>query len=85
MSRADIGRYIAKKRKALGHTQKESSDHSTVNKSTISQIENGKFTGSLHILEKYLDSIGLELDVKEKQAQLPDWDEIDEMFSEGDE
>ena len=67
------------------HTQKESSDRSTVNKSTISQIENGKFTGSLHIFEKYLDSIGLELDVKEKQAQLPDWDEIDEMFSEGDE
>lgn len=44
-------------RKALGHTQKTLSEMSKVNKTTISKIENGRFTGSFDIFERVLNAI----------------------------
>ncbi|QUJ70485.1 helix-turn-helix transcriptional regulator (plasmid) [Photobacterium sp. GJ3] len=81
-SRAEIGNTIAKTRKASGATQKQMAERTGINKTTLSEIENGRFTGSLDIFERYLDAVGLQLEVTPKQHQLPNWDELDELFGE---
>ncbi|WP_368501968.1 helix-turn-helix transcriptional regulator [Photobacterium sp. 1_MG-2023] len=81
-SRAEIGNTIAKARKASGATQKQMAERTGINKTTLSEIENGRFTGSLDIFERYLDAVGLQLEVTPKQHQLPNWDELDELFGE---
>ncbi|MDR9468052.1 helix-turn-helix transcriptional regulator [Marinospirillum sp.] len=80
--RQDIGEQLRAARKQLGQTQKQMSETTGIHKSTLSEIENGRFTGSLDILERYLDAVGLELTVAEKVRRLPDWDELDELFGE---
>ena len=84
-SRKEIGIEIRLARKALGYTQKTLSEKTTVNKTTISEIENGRFTGSFDIFERVLDAVGLQFDVSPKQHSLPHWDEIENMFAENDE
>ncbi len=81
-SRESIGREIAKQRKILGLTQKQVANQTGINKTTLSEIENGRFTGSLDIFERYIDAVGLQLDISTKQHQLPDWDEIEDLFRE---
>ena len=56
-----------------------------VNKTTISEMENGRFTGSFDIFERVLDGVGLQFEVNKKNYKLPQWDEIEEIFSEYDE
>lgn len=84
VGREEIGKYIAGCRKQLGLTQLQASQQSGINKTTISEIENGRFSGSLDIFERYLDALGLEINVVPKTAKLPDWDEIDSLFAEDD-
>jgi transcriptional regulator with XRE-family HTH domain len=74
------GSKIALARKALNLTQKQLAATTGINKATLSQIENGKFSGSLDILERYLDALDLQLTVEPKKRQLPDWDELDTLF-----
>lgn len=81
-NRESIGKDIAKQRKAQGFTQKQMADKTGINKTTLSEIENGRFTGSLDIFERYLDGVGLQLEVSTKQHKLPDWDEIKDLFGE---
>lgn len=83
-NRESIGKEVAKRRKEQGFTQKQMADKTGINKTTLSEIENGRFTGSLDIFERYLDAVGLQLDVSPKLHQLPDWDEIEELFKEDD-
>lgn len=83
-SRELIGKEIAKQRKSLGSTQNQMADKTGINKTTLSKIENGRFTGSLDIFERYLDAVGLQMEVTPKQHQLPDWDEIEDLFAEDD-
>lgn len=83
-TRQQIGKHIAQARKTLGHTQKQLAETTGIHKSTLSEIENGRFTGSLDIFERYLDAVGLELNVAPKQHQLPDWDALDNLFAEDD-
>jgi transcriptional regulator with XRE-family HTH domain len=80
-----IGKEIRLARKGLGYTQKSLSEKTKVNKTTISEIENGRFTGSFDIFERVLDGVGLEFEVNKKKFKLPQWDEIEEIFSEYDE
>jgi transcriptional regulator with XRE-family HTH domain len=81
MNRRSInGSKIASARKELNFTQKYVAEKTGINKSTLSQIENGKFSGSLDILERYLDALGLQLAVAPKKRKLPDWDELDNLF-----
>lgn len=82
--RYEIGEKIRDARKKKSLTQQQVSKRSGVNKTTISEIENGRFTGSFDIFERVLDQIGLEFNVVPKKAKLPDWDEIDSLFNEGD-
>lgn len=85
MGRESIGKIASKTRKELALKQRELSEKTGVDRSVISQIENGKFSGALHILERYLDGLGLELVAQPKQSRLPDWDEIEHLFAEDDE
>ena len=56
-----------------------------INKTTISEIEDGRFTGSFDIFERVFDAVSLQSDVSSKQHSLPHWDEIENMFAEDDE
>ncbi len=78
--RKQIGNLVSEARKELGYTQKKLTEITGINKSTLSEIENGRFTGSFDIFERYLDSVGLEFNVSSKKHQLPDWDQINELF-----
>ncbi|MBE0507491.1 MAG: helix-turn-helix transcriptional regulator [Marinospirillum sp.] len=79
-ARQHIGEQVCAARKRLSQTQKQMAETTGIHKSTLSEIENGRFTGSLDILERYLDAVGLKLTVAEKVRRLPDWDELDELF-----
>ncbi|GAB6260486.1 helix-turn-helix transcriptional regulator [Photobacterium sp. 53610] len=81
-SRDTIGKAVAQARKALGATQKQMAERTGIHKTTLSEIENGRFTGSLDIFERYLDAVDLQLEVIPKQHQLPDWDDIENLFDE---
>ncbi|UTM60070.1 helix-turn-helix domain-containing protein [Photobacterium sp. CCB-ST2H9] len=81
-SRDTIGKAVAQARKTLGATQKQMAERTGIHKTTLSEIENGRFTGSLDIFERYLDAVGLQLEVIPKQHQLPDWDDIENLFDE---
>ena len=83
-SRVEIGAIICKARKNFNYSQKEMAQKSGVNASTISEIENGHFTGSFDIFERLMNAVGLQFEVVAKKNQLPDWDEIDMLFSEED-
>ena len=84
-TRGEIGKEIRLARKGLGYTQKSLAEKTQVNKTTISEMENGHFTGSFYIFERVLDGVGLQLKKKKKKHKLPQWDEIEEIFSEYDE
>jgi len=79
-SRISNGKVIRKKRKELGKTQRQLADEIYINRSIISQIENGKFTGSLRSYEKYVNSLGLELVVVPIKSKIPDFDSLQNMF-----
>ncbi|MFV5475234.1 helix-turn-helix domain-containing protein [Acinetobacter baumannii] len=84
-TREEIGKEIRLARKALGYTQKNLSEKTNVNKTTISETENGHFTGSFSIFEIVLNAVGLQFEVDKKKYKFPHWDEIEAMFAEDDE
>ena len=62
-SRVEIGKKIRIERRTLGYTQQKLSELIRINKTTISEIENGRFTGSFDIFERVLDAVCLQFDV----------------------
>lgn len=80
--RVKNGKVIMEYRKQLKKTQKDIASECGVNKAVLSQIENGKFTGSLKIYERYINVLGLELSVTPIINKIPDFDELGEMFDE---
>ena len=84
-SRVEIGKKIRIERRTLGYTQQKLSELIRINKTTISEIENGRFTGSFDIFERVLDAVGLQFDVSPKRHLLPHWDELEDMFAENEE
>ncbi|MFV0448665.1 MAG: helix-turn-helix domain-containing protein [Vibrio sp.] len=81
-SREEIGKRVCASRKAMGLTQKALSEIIRINKTTISEIENGRFTGSFDIFERVIDGVGLQFEIGEKKHTLPAWDEIEDLFAE---
>ncbi|MCA0934010.1 helix-turn-helix domain-containing protein [Vibrio alginolyticus] len=75
---------MKQQRKDKQLTQSQLSELTRINKTTISEIENGRFTGSFDIFERLLDAVGLQFDIVTKEHTLPDWDEIEEIFKEDD-
>ncbi|APW64430.1 hypothetical protein LPB137_00575 [Poseidonibacter parvus] len=61
-----IGKTIKKRRKELNLELKDLQDYSGVNYVSISEIENGKANPTIKTLEKLLDVLGMELDIKVK-------------------
>lgn len=80
--RSEIGLKVKHSRIDKGLTQVQVSKLTRINKTTISEIENGRFTGSFDIFERLLNAVDLQFEVVEKTHQLPDWDEIEELFAE---
>jgi len=80
-SRAEIGKKVRVARKTLGYTQQILSELTMINKTTISEIENGRFAGAFYIFEHVLDAVGLQFEVTEKKHTLSNWDEIESMFT----
>lgn len=83
-SRISNGEVIKQRRKELGKTQRQLADETYVNRAIISQIENGKFTGSLKSYEKCVNGLGLELVVAPIKSKIPDFDSLQEMFEDED-
>ena len=84
-SRKEIGEQIRSARKKLGYTQKMVSEITGINKTTISEIENGHFTGSFHLFELVLCSVKLQFEVVPKKYVFPNWYKIESLFKEEDE
>ncbi|CDT62453.1 conserved hypothetical protein [Vibrio coralliirubri] len=82
--RYEIGLRIKQARNDMGLTQVQLSKVTRINKTTISEIENGRFTGSFDIFERLLNAVNLQFEVVEKTHQLPSWDEIEELFADDD-
>ena len=61
-----IGKSIKQRRKELNLELKDLQDYSGVNYVSISDIENGKANPTIKTLEKLLDVLGMELDIKVK-------------------
>ncbi|MAD40807.1 MAG: transcriptional regulator [Arcobacter sp.] len=61
-----IGKTIRLRRKELNLELKDLQDYSGVNYVSISDIENGKANPTVKTIEKLLDVLGMELDIKVK-------------------
>ncbi|EMF7411284.1 MULTISPECIES: helix-turn-helix transcriptional regulator [Vibrio] len=83
-TRYEIGKQVKQSRKAKRLTQLQLAKITRINKTTISEIENGRFTGSFDIFERLLDSVDLQFSVTPKTHSLPDWDDIEDLFKEDD-
>ena len=83
VNREEIGKKISANRKTLGLTQKQVSEITGINKTTISEIENGRFTGSFDIFECLIGAVGLQFEITDKKHSLPDWDEIEDLEFDG--
>ena len=84
LNRITNGSIIKQRRKELGKTQRQLADESYINRAVISQIENGKFTGSLKSYEKCINGLGLELVVAPIKSKIPDFDDLQDMFEDED-
>jgi transcriptional regulator with XRE-family HTH domain len=85
MTRQSNGKFIAQKRKSIGKTQGEIAKSIRLDQAVISKIENGKFSGALSTYERYLNELGLEIEISTKEKSHPQWDELEELFSEDNE
>lgn len=68
---------IAQKREELGKSLTDISESTGVDIATESKIEYGNLAEDVCQLEKYLDALGLELKVADKQLS---WEEIEDKF-----
>jgi transcriptional regulator with XRE-family HTH domain len=84
MSLKNIGSELKAARKAKGVTQKTMAAYTGIVYSTISKMENGRYTGSVDLLEKYTNAVGLELTVKHKAHIFPRFDQLKQLFPEDD-
>ncbi len=74
-----IGATCQQTRKAKGWTQAIAASQAGVNRSVISQIENGQYSGSLKALTLYLTALELQLTVH--PLGLPQWDQLEALFN----
>lgn len=65
--RENIAKIIKKRRDELGLDQATLKDYAEIGSTTLSNIEQAKANVSIDVLEKILDVLGLELNVKVKE------------------
>ena len=80
--RIQNGKIMAAQRKALGMTQKDASLKSDIHRTVISQIEQGKFTGSLATIERYLLLLGMQWSVSLLPSGYSQLGDDDGLFNE---
>jgi transcriptional regulator with XRE-family HTH domain len=78
----NIGLSLKEARNKQNLSQQDMSAQTGINRSVISKIETGSYTGSLTKLVTYLDHMGLELHTRSKAFSYPQFDELDSEFRE---
>ena len=81
MSREGIGQQLQAERKRQKLSQSDIADKLQCSRPSISNIENGRYQGSLQLLERYLNLMGFELTATPKQAKRPTLDELDSVYN----
>ena len=81
MSREGIGQQLQAERKRQKLNQSDIADKLQCSRPSISNIENGRYQGSLQLLERYLNIMGFELTATPKQAKRPTLDELDSVYN----
>ena len=80
-NRIEIGKKIASARVEMGLNQSELAQRARTHRTTISEIENGHFTGSHGIFERVVDVVGLQFTVEPKKHNFPKWEDIEALFN----
>jgi len=78
-----IGTKARQRRREQGLTQIQAAAKALAHRNDISEIENGRFTGSVSTLARYLHTLGLELSCV--VAQRPSLEDLDALFPDEDE
>ena len=79
MSRESIGSQLKAERKRQHMSQNDVANKLKTDRSRISHIENGRYQGSLQLLERYLTLMGLELTAVPVKRR-PTLDELDSIY-----
>ena len=79
--REKIGLQLKTERKSKKMSQSEAADCVGIDRSIVSKIETGRYTGSLKIYERYLASMGYVLSVETETPQQTDFDTLSELFN----
>lgn len=78
--REKIGLQLKATRKDKKLSQSEAADNVGIDRSIVSKIETGQYTGTLKIYERYLASMGYVLAVETEEPQQTDLDALSEIF-----
>ena len=78
--REKIGSQLKATRKDKKMSQSEAADCIGIDRSLVSKIETGKYTGSLKIYERYLASMGYVLTIETEVPQQTDFETLSELF-----
>lgn len=76
------GSLITVKRKDKGWTQQHVSTQTGLSRNQVIAMEKGHFTGGIKYLRKYLDLLGLKIVIIEEQNDLPQLNELSNLFGE---
>ncbi len=65
----NLGEVIKKRRKLLSITQRELAELAEVGINTLTKVERGEANPSLAVLNRILDTLGLEIEVRVKNSR----------------
>ncbi len=78
------GSVLTDKRKFMGLTQAQVSEQTGLSRNQIIAMEKGNFTGGIRYIRKYLELLGLKIAFEAKQHDVPQFDELTDLFTEAD-
>lgn len=78
--REKIGLQLKATRKDKKVSQSEAVNYVGIDRSVVSEIETGQYTGSLKIYERYLASMGYVLAIETEEPKRTDFDTLIELF-----
>ena len=81
LSREKIGLLLKAARKNRKMSQSEAAESIGIDRSIVSKIETGRYTGSLKTYERYLASLGYVLSIETEEPQQTDFDTLSELFN----
>lgn len=80
--RKELGKALKSYRKQAGLRQSDIQVKTDIPRQVVSEIENGKFSGAISTIEKYMLLADLEFKVVVKADDFPQLDELDALFGE---